>query len=176
MSGHNKWSKVKHKKAASDAQKSKQFSKLSKLITTEVKKAGGDRESAGVKKAIEQAKSVNMPNDAIERAVNKAQQTGADSMETVVYETYGPEGVAIIIEGITDNRNRTSSEIKSTLSKHGMEMAQPGSAAWAFEKKENSYEVITSIEISEKGKEKLSTVINDLEDNEDVQATYNNAS
>ena len=176
MAGHNKWSKVKHKKAASDAQKSKQFSKLSRLITVEVKRSNGDRESAAVKKAVEKAKSFNMPNDAIERAVNKAQQSGSGDMESVIYETYGPEGVAVILEGLTDNRNRTSAEIKSTLSKHGMELAQSGSALWAFEKKDGEYEVSTYVEVSDSAKDKLSIALNDLEDNEDIQNIYNNAS
>ncbi len=175
MSGHNKWSKIKHKKAAVDAQKSKQFSKISKLITTEVKMAGGDRNNASVRKIIEQAKAINMPNDNIEKAIKRADQSNLQNMETVVYETYGPEGVAIIIEGLTENRNRTAADIKSTLSKHGLELAQPGSALWAFSKKENDYEVENFIDISKKAKEKLLEILENIENNEDIQQTYHNA-
>lgn len=176
MAGHNKWSKVKHKKAASDAQKSRQFSKLSRLITVEIKRADGDKENSNVKKAIEKAKSMNMPSDAIDRAVNKALQSGSGDMDSVIYETYGPEGVAVLIDGLTDNRNRTSAEIKSILSKHGMELAQPGSASWAFEKRDGEYEILTHVDISDSAKDKLLLVLNDLEENDDIQNTYNNAS
>lgn len=174
MSGHNKWSKIKHKKAAGDAQKSKIFSKLSRLITTEVKKAGGDRENSSVRKVIEQAKSVNMPNDNIERAIKRALESGTREMESVVYETYGPEGVAIIIEGLTDNRNRAAAEVKSILSKHEVELAQPGSALWAFTKTNNGYETISPIKVSEEASKKISKILNDLEENEDIQTIYTN--
>ncbi len=175
MAGHNKWSKIKNKKATSDAQKSKQFSKLSRLITVEVKKAGGDRDDPCVRKAIEKAKSVNMPNENIEKAVKRAQQSDIQNMESVVYEFYGPEGVAVIIEGLTDNRNRTAAEIKSILNRNGMELAQPGSASWAFEKTDEGYKSTTSVKISEEAKEKLSSVLNELEESVDIQAIYNNA-
>ncbi|MFP4539325.1 MAG: YebC/PmpR family DNA-binding transcriptional regulator [Candidatus Paceibacterota bacterium] len=175
MSGHNKWSKVKHKKAATDAQKSKQFSKLSKLITMEVKKAGGDTENSGVRKAIEQAKAVNMPNDNIEKAIKRAKNSDEKDMEKVTYEAYGPEGVAMIIEGLTDNRNRTAAEVKSILSKHGIELAVPGSATWAFNKNEGSYETKTPVKITGSSKEKLSSIIESLEESEDIQEIYTNA-
>ncbi len=174
MSGHNKWSKIKHKKAAEDAQKSKQFSKVSKLITTEVKKAGGDKESPGVRKAIEQAKSINMPNDNIEKAIKRALESNSEDMISVLYEAYGPEGVAIIIEGLTDNKNRTAAEIKSTLSKHKIELTQPGSASWAFNKTNNGYETVSPIEISQESNEKLEKIINSLEELEDIQEIYTN--
>ncbi len=175
MAGHNKWSKVKHKKAATDAQKSKQFSKFARLITTEVKRSGGDAEAANVRKVIEQAKSVNMPNENIERAITRAKQADSAEMESVVYEAYGPEGSALIIDGLTDNRNRTAADVKSILSKHGMELAQPGSASWAFTQTDDGRVAQTFIPLSESAKEKLNTIIEDLEENEDVQAVYTNA-
>ncbi len=175
MSGHNKWSKIKHKKATSDAQKSKHFSKLSRLITVEVKRAEGDRNSASVRKVVEQAKAINMPNENIEKAIKRAEQSDTQEMESVVYEAYGPEGVAMVIEGLTDNRNRTAAEIKSILSKHSMELAQPGSALWAFERTEEGYKTTTPTSLTNEAKEKLSVILDNLENNDDVQATYNNA-
>ncbi len=175
MSGHNKWSKIKHKKAASDAQKSKQFSKLSRLITVEVKKAGGNRDAASVRKVIEQAKAVNMPNENIERAIKRAEEFGTRDMESVIYEAYGPEGVALVIDALTDNRNRTAAEIKSLLSKHKIELAQPGSALWAFERSDDGYKRTAPVKISEEAGRSLSAILEDLENNDDVQAVYNNA-
>ncbi|MCD8528014.1 MAG: YebC/PmpR family DNA-binding transcriptional regulator [Candidatus Pacebacteria bacterium] len=111
MAGHNKWSKIKHKKAVTDARKSKIFSKLVRLIQVEAKKCGGDTASANLKAAIEKAKKENMPLENIERAIKKASE-GTD-MFPVTFETYGPGGVGIIIEGLTDNNNRTNAEIKA---------------------------------------------------------------
>jgi transcriptional/translational regulatory protein YebC/TACO1 len=108
MSGHNKWSKIKHKKGAEDAKRSKIFSRLSKMITNESKKANGDVSSPGLATAIESAKKENMPKDTIERAVKKGTDNDTASMDSVTYEAYGPGGCAIIIEGLTDNKNRSA--------------------------------------------------------------------
>jgi len=174
MAGHNKWSKVKHKKAATDAQKSKQFSKMSQIITLEAKKCDGNRQSPGLKAAIERAKSVNMPNDNIERAIKKATEAGS-ALEEVRYEAYGPGGCAMIIEGVTDNRNRMAAEIKNILSKHNIDLAQPGSATWAFQFNNGEWENQTAITLSNEDSEKLERLIEVLEDNDDVQAVYTNA-
>jgi len=175
MSGHNKWSKVKHKKAVTDAQKSKAFSKMAQVITLEAKKSGGDLQSPGLKTAIEQARAVNMPNDNIERAIKRATDSDVASLESVRYEAYGPGGSALIIEGVTDNRNRTVAEVKSTLSKNGLELANPGSALWAFEQKQDGWEAITAVPLSKTDMEKLEKVIEILEENDDVQNVYTNA-
>jgi len=114
MSGHNKWSKIKHQKEKTDAQKSKIFGKMVRLITMEAKKAGGNVNSPGLKAAIERAKEANVPNDNIERAVKKFSEGGA-TMESISYESYGPGGCAMIIEALTDNRNKTAQEIKFIL-------------------------------------------------------------
>jgi len=177
MAGHNKWSKIKHKKAATDAAKSKVFSKMNRLITVEAKKAGGNMDSPGLKAAIEKAKKANMPNDNIERAIKKASSdTGAD-MNPVTYEAYGPGGVGIIIEGLTDNNNRTAAEIRHILSKQGTELAAVGAASWAFTKQsDGSWEPNNTIDLSDEDLEKLEKIVGALEDNEDVQDVYTNAS
>lgn len=177
MSGHNKWSKIKHKKAATDAQKSKVFGKLAKLIAVESKKAGGDESSAGLRTAIEKAKQSNMPTDNIKRAVQKGKSDTSATLEDVVYEVYGPGGVAIIIAGLTDNRNRTAAEIKHMLSKQGLSLAEPGAASWAFEKgSDGEYSAKTTTQISEEERVKLEYIVETVLDHEDVQDVYTNES
>lgn len=171
MSGHNKWSKIKNKKAVTDAYKAKVFSKLVKFITVESKKAKGDINSPGLRAAIEKAKAENVPNDNIERAVKKGVGGEAGSVEQITYEAYGPGGCAIIIEALTDNRNKAAQEIKHILSKNGYELAVPGSASWAFEKNIPK----NTIPISPEDGLKLQTLIEELEDNDEVQEVYTNA-
>jgi YebC/PmpR family DNA-binding regulatory protein len=127
MSGHNKWSQIKEQKGKTDAQKSKIFSMYAKVISIEAKKAAGDRNAAGLKAAIDRAKAANVPNDNIERAVKKGFGGEGGSMEEVVYEGYGPGGIAFLLEGITDNKNRTTQEIKHILSKNGGNLGAQGS-------------------------------------------------
>jgi len=174
MSGHNKWSKIKNKKAATDAQKSKVFSKLVKLIQNESKASGGNTDSPSLKAAIEKAKKANMPSDNIDRAVKKG-TTDNTIMDPVVYEAYGPAGVAMIITGLTGNRNKTAQEVRHALTKNGLVLAESGSASWAFKKVGAEYEPQTMTEISDEDAEKLEKVIDDLEDLEDVQDVFTNA-
>jgi YebC/PmpR family DNA-binding regulatory protein len=133
MSGHNKWSKIKHKKAISDSKKSKEFSKLARLLTVESKKASGDISSPSLRVAIEKARGANMPSINIDRAVKKGITADAASMEAITYEAYGPGGSALVIEALTENKNKAASEIKHILSKNGSSLAAQGSATWAFE-------------------------------------------
>jgi YebC/PmpR family DNA-binding regulatory protein len=175
MSGHNKWSKIKNKKAVTDAQKSKIFSKLARLITVESKISGGDINSPGLRAAIEKAKRENMPSGNIDRAVKKGVGGDSGQMEQVVYEAYGPGGCAIIIEGLTDNKNRISAEIKHILSKNGLSLAAQGSATWAFEKTNEGWEPKTMAPISAQDKEKLEKIIEEFDENDDVQNVYTNA-
>ena len=175
MSGHSKWAKVKHQKAKTDAQKSKTFSKLVRFIAVEAKKAKGDRSAPGLRAAIEKARAENMPADNIDRAIEKASGAGAE-LEPVTYEAYGPGGVAIIIEGYTDNRNRTVQEIKHLLSKNGAELANQGAAMWAFAKNvEGKLEPTTTVELSDEDLEKLAVIVEALEDHDDVNEVYTNA-
>lgn len=173
MAGHSKWAKLKHTKGKTDAQKSKLFSKLVRFIATEAKKSKGDKSAPGLRAAIEKARSENMPSDNIERAIEKASQSG--ELEPVTYEAFGPGGVAIIIEGYTDNRNRTVQEIKHLLSQHGVQLSTPGAAAWAFQKKEGKLEPVTTVEINDEDGEKLSQLVEALEEHNDINEVYTNA-
>lgn len=177
MSGHNKWSKIKHKKGAEDARKSKVFSRLSKLITVESKKAGGDVNSPGLATVIESAKKENMPKDTIERAVKKGTDNDTLAMDAVTYETYGPGGSAIVIEALTDNKNRTAAEIRHTLVKTGgYELAAQGAALWAFKKVGPDWAPNTTVDLSEEDQGKLGDLIDALEESDDVQGVYTNVS
>src|SRR3989344_5595509 len=172
MSGHNKWSKIKRQKEKTDSQKSKIFGKMVKMITVQAKKAGGNVASPGLKSAIEKAKAMNVPNDNIERAIKKFAEGGVE-MELVVYEAYGPGGCAIIIEALTDNKNRANQEIKTILAKHGFAMAGVGSASWAFSHNQGEDFIPTStIPLSDKDGEKLGNLVDELEESDEVQDVY----
>ena len=175
MSGHNKFSKIKHQKAKTDAQKSKIFAKMVKLISAEAKKAGGNVRSPGLATAIEKSKKENVPNDTIDRAVKKASTDNSATMETVIYEAYGPGGVAVIIETLTDNRNKAAQEIKHTLSRHGSELAAPGSASWAFTKSHEGWTAETTIPLEDADIALLEALVEALEENDDVQNVFTNA-
>ncbi len=138
MAGHSKWAGIKHKKAIVDARRGKLFTKLARAITVAAKDGGGDPEgNPALGLAIQKAKDASMPKDNIERAIAKGTGEGADaeSFEEVVYEGYGPGGVALLIEALTDNRNRTGSDVRHLLTKHGGNLGEPGSVAYVFEKK-----------------------------------------
>lgn len=175
MSGHSKWAQIKRQKAVTDAKKSKVFSKLARLIALESKKAGGNVNAPGLRTVIEKAKSVNMPNENIDRAIKKGVGGNDVQVETVIYEGYGPGGSAIIIEGLTDNRNRTSAEIKHLLSKNNGTLAAIGAASWAFEKTAEGWIPKTTVDLSKEDSVSLEKLIEALEDNDDVQEVYTNA-
>lgn len=173
MAGHSKWAKLKHTKGKTDAQKSKLFSKLVRIIGIELKKAKGDKTAPGVRAAIEKAKAANMPNDNIERALAKSDEK---ELEQVVYEAYGPGGCALVIEGYTDSRNRTSAELKHLLSLHGGSLATPGAALWAFHKNtEGKLEALSPIELSDEDSQKMAELFEALEDHDDVSEVYTSA-
>jgi YebC/PmpR family DNA-binding regulatory protein len=138
MSGHSKWSSIKHKKGAADAKRGKLFSKLSRAIIVAAKEGGGDpANNLALQNAIEKARSYSMPKDNIDRAIAKGSGADADSeaFEEIVYEGYGPEGVAVIVEALTDNRNRTASEVRHMFAKHGGNLGATGAVAWQFERR-----------------------------------------
>jgi len=138
MSGHSKWHTIKHKKGAADAKRGKLFSKLSRAIIVAAKEGGGDPSgNLSLQNAIEKAKSYSMPKDNIDRAIAKGAGAGADSesFETIVYEGYGPEGVAVIVEALTDNRNRTAADVRHMFAKYGGNLGTTGAVAWQFERR-----------------------------------------
>jgi len=136
MSGHSKWATIKHKKAKTDAARGKVFTKIIREITTAARIGGGDPEgNPRLRLAIEKAKEVNMPKDNIERAIEKGVGGGGAAMEELVYEGYGPGGVALMIEVMTDNRNRSASEIRSILEKNGGNMGATGCVSYLFKRR-----------------------------------------
>lgn len=137
MSGHNKWSKIKNKKGSEDAKKGKIFTKHARNITVAAREGGLDPEyNASLKTAIEMAKADNMPNDNIERAIKKASgAAGGDNFERVIYEGYGPGGVAFIVDCLTDNKNRTAPDVRHIFDKFGGNLGTDGSVMFLFEKK-----------------------------------------
>ncbi len=137
MSGHSKWATIKHKKGKTDARRGKLFSKLSRAITVAAREGGTDPAmNIALANAIEKAKAESMPKDNIERAIQRG-GGGAEGeqYESIVYEGYGPAGVAMIVEVLTDNRNRSAAEVRNIFSKHGGQLAQPGAVAWGFERR-----------------------------------------
>jgi YebC/PmpR family DNA-binding regulatory protein len=137
MSGHSKWSSIKHKKGAADAKRGKLFSKLSRAIIVAAREGGGDpAANLALQNAIEKARSYSMPKDNIERAIARGAGTDADAAayETVIYEGYGPSGVAILVEALTDNRNRTASEVRHVFAKNDGNLGATGAVGWLFER------------------------------------------
>ena len=137
MSGHSKWASIKHKKAVVDQRRGQHFTKLTRAITVAAREGGGDIEgNPSLSLAVQKAKDASMPKDNIERAIAKGTGEGvdADALESVLYEGYGPGGVALLIEAVTDNRNRTGADVRHALSKHGGNLGEPGSVAYLFDK------------------------------------------
>jgi YebC/PmpR family DNA-binding regulatory protein len=138
LSGHSKWSSIKHKKGAVDAKRGKLFSKLSRAIIVAAKEGGGDpANNLALQNAIEKARSYSMPKDNIDRAIAKGSgaDADADAFETIVYEGYGPEGVAVIVEALTDNRNRTAADVRHVFAKNGGNLGATGAVAWQFDRR-----------------------------------------
>jgi len=151
MSGHSKWANIKHRKESVDKKKGKIFSTMAKMITIAAKNGGDPEMNPGLRLAIEKAKSVNMPNDNIERAIKKG--TGKDKeeqLEEVFYEAFGPNGIPLIIEAITDNKNRTLSELRHILLQYNGRMGETGSVKWMFNQKG-----VIELSLGSKNKEEL---------------------
>jgi YebC/PmpR family DNA-binding regulatory protein len=138
MSGHSKWSSIKHRKGAADAKRGQLFSKLSRAIIVAAREGGPDpAANLALQNAVEKARSYSMPKDNIERAIARGSGADADAsaFETVVYEGYGPSGVALIVEALTDNRNRTAAEVRHVFSKHDGNLGGSGAVMWLFERR-----------------------------------------
>jgi YebC/PmpR family DNA-binding regulatory protein len=137
MSGHSHWSTIKHKKGVADQKRGKIFSKISRMISVAAREKGGDPETnPQLRQALDKAKDFNVPKENIERAIKKGTgELGGMKLEKVMYEAYGPGNVAIIIEGITDNRNRSLNDVTQILNQHNGKLADPGSVRWMFERR-----------------------------------------
>jgi YebC/PmpR family DNA-binding regulatory protein len=137
MSGHSKWHSIKHKKAVVDARRGQHFTKLARAITVAAREGGGDPDgNPSLALAIQKARDASMPKDNIERAIAKGtgEDKDSDSIETVLYEGYGPGGVALLVQALTDNRNRTGADMRHAFNKHGGSLGEPGSVSYLFDK------------------------------------------
>lgn len=177
MAGHSKWAQIKRQKAVTDAARGRVFAKFSREITLESKKAGGAVTSPGLAAVIARAKAANMPKDNIERAVTKGVSKDAGDVEQVVYEFYGPGSIAMVIFALTDNRNRTTQEIKFLLTKNGFELGTPGSASWAFTKTPDGRFVPNEpfMDVQGEDEERLAHMMSLLDEHDDVQSVATNA-
>lgn len=174
MSGHSKWSTIKHQKAVEDNKRSSVFTKIAKQIHIAVKKGGSGDSSANpfLRSAVEEARSVNMPMENIKRAIDKALGVVGETMsEEVVYEAYGPFGVGILITAVTDNRNRTSGEIKNILDKHGAKLGGPGSVSYL-----KSIVPLPTVSPAGADRDKLNQLLALLSDIDDVLEVWSNLS
>ncbi len=138
MSGHSKWSSIKHKKAATDAKRGQAFAKLARAITVAAREGGGDPDAnPSLTTAIQKARDASMPKDNIQRAVDRGTGAGADAdaIERILFEGYGPGGAAVLVEALTDNRNRASADVRFAFTKHNGSLGEPGSVSWIFEKR-----------------------------------------
>lgn len=175
MGGHNKWSQIKRQKGANDKAKSAVWGKLARRITVESKRAKGDVNDPTLRMLFDKARGENMPKDAIERAVQKGVGGSGIDMETITYEAYGPGGAAILINTLTDSRNRTAQEIKHLLTKNGLALAAPGSALWAFTKTHEGYEPQTTTTLSPEDHDKLMGILEEIDAHDDVEEVFTNA-
>ncbi len=175
MAGHNKWTQIKRQKGVADAKKSKLFSMLARQIVLEAKKSNGDRQAAGLRTIIEKARAANMPNDNIDRAIKNATDSSAADYEEVIYEAYGPGGVAILIIGLTASKNRTHQELKHLLGAYGSALAAPGAALWAFQKIGHDWQATNSLDLSLVDQSKLTELVLALESNDDIRVVFTNS-
>ncbi|MDX1535243.1 MAG: YebC/PmpR family DNA-binding transcriptional regulator [Candidatus Spechtbacterales bacterium] len=182
MAGHSKWSNIKHKKEAADKKRAAVFGKLTKAITVSAQQRGGDPDTNHeLRTLINKAKDANMPKDKIETAIKKGTGELQEDikLEELIMEAYGPGGVAILISVITDNRNRTTAELRHLLGQYEAKLSGEGSAKWMFEKIEKEkgsigWEAKTKIEVSSKDKKGLERLYEALDEHDDVQSIYSN--
>ncbi len=174
MSGHSKWSTIKHKKELTDKKRGQVFSKLSKLITIAAKDGPDPETNSKLKTAIEKAKELNLPSENIERAIKRAGEKDRAQLETLLIETISPLGVILLIEAITDNKNRTVAEIKNILSENKFKMVGPGNLLWQFDRIGREFIPKTTIEISDETKIKLKALFEKLDEHDDIEEIYSN--
>lgn len=177
MAGHNKWTQIKHQKDATDKKRGRLFSKLANLISIAAKKDPNPQFNPTLRSTIERAKSFNLPQANIERAIKRASES--KELEELTLEAYGPEGSGFLIDAVTDNRNRTTNEVRALLKDYDAKLATPGSLAWAFERDEHdpaavSYKPKFPQAVTDGAKEKIAALIEALEEREDVNEIYTN--
>ncbi len=174
MSGHSHWAGIKHKKEATDQRRGKVFSKLLALIAAAAKDEPNPDFNPRLRTAVSKAKDVGVPADNIDRAIKRASEQ-AEGLEELVFEAYGPGGAAILIEAISNNRNRAVQEVKTILRDHRGKWAETGSVQWAFEKKDGEWQAKFPQELADDTeREKLASLLEALEDNDDVQSVATN--
>lgn len=175
MSGHSRWSQIKHKKGVADQKRSQLFSKLSKAISLAARHSADPNQNLELKNAIDQAREFDLPKDNIKRAIKRVTDKSAAQLEELVVEAIGPAGVNFIITAITDNKNRTIAEIKKVLTDHEAKMAQPGAVMWAFDKTGREFTPKYPLAVSEEEtKNKLEKLLEALDNQDDVQKIYTN--
>lgn len=175
MSGHNKWSQIQRQKGVNDAKRSQLFGKIAREIALAARKGPEQATNSELRRIIDKARTVNMPKENIERAVEKGSGGTGGNLEAVRYEAYGPGGVAMLVDAITDNKNRTVAEVKHTLAKLGGSFAGAGAAAWAFETGSEGVRPKTTVSLAEGDGATLTKLIEALEELEDVQTVHVNA-
>lgn len=173
MAGHSHWAGIKHKKGALDQKRGVLFSKLLRAISVAAKQEPDPQFNPRLKTAVEKAKENQVPQEKIENAVKRANET-ADNLEELTIEAYGPEGAAILIEAITDNKNRTISEIKKSLGESGAKIAEPGSVLWTFESKDGDRQAKFKQEISKESRGRIEKIMEGMKERDDVQKIYVN--
>lgn len=176
MSGHSKWSTIKHKKALTDAKRSKVFSKIASVVTIAARKGGDPDKNPTLRTVIEKAREVNMPKENIDRAIKRGTgELAGVALEEVTYGAFGPGGVAILITAITDNKNRTLSEIKQIINAHNAKFAEINSIQWMFRRDGPDWIPNSTVEINDENiKKELDTLYEDLDEQQDTSEIYDN--
>ncbi len=173
MSGHSHSKTIKHEKDVTDQKRGRIFSKLLNAVAIAAREEPNPQFNPRLRTTIEKARQSNVPQENIERAVKRASED--KTLEELIIGAYGPEGVAVLIEAITDNKNRTIPEIKKILSDHGAKFTEPESVLWAFENKDGQWQAKFKQQISEESKSKLNELMEALENQDDVQKVYTNS-
>src|SRR3989338_4292512 len=171
MSGHSKWSQIKHKKGASDQKKGQIFSKLAKKISIVASEGADPSSNYKLQSVIDEARSFNMPKENVERAIKRASDKSAVALDTLIIQAMGPSGIAIIIEAITDNSNRTINEIKHMLTDHEAKMVPENSLNWMFDK---NWLAISPVEVPPEVQQKIDNLLETLDTSDDVENIYTN--
>lgn len=175
MSGHSKWSQIRHKKGLTDRKRGQIFSKLAKMITIAAKDGSDPQTNSKLKTAVEKAKELNLPKENIERAIRRAGEKDKAQLQTLVIEAIGPLNIVILTKVVTDNKNRTIAEIKNVLSGNNFKMVPSGSLLWQFNRAGQDFVPKTPIGIDEEMKIKLKEVFEKLDEQDDVEEIYSNA-